>query len=58
MTLKSLLHEYDENLKIVNELRRSIRLNSTQQKLQELGAHLLWRQSLRLQILQLYFRDL
>lgn len=58
MTLSQLLHEYDENLKIVNELRRSIRLNSTPEKLQTLGSFLLWRASLRIQILQIYFKNL
>jgi hypothetical protein len=58
MNLKTLLSEYDENLKIVNELRNLIRIRQTPERLQELGAHLIWRASLRLQILQLYFRNL
>lgn len=54
-SLKNLLSEYDENTKIVNDLRTLIRIRQTPERLQELGAYLLWRSSLRLQILQHYF---
>ena len=58
MTLSQLFHEYDENLKIVNELRWRCRLDPNLERVQELGAFLLWRSSLRLQILQIYFSQL
>ena len=54
-SLKNLLSEYDENTKIVNDLRTLIRIRQTPERLQELGAYLLWRASLRIQILQHYF---
>ena len=39
-SLKNLLSEYDENTKIVNDLRTLIRIRQTPERLQELGAYL------------------
>ena len=58
MTLNQLFYEYDENTRIINELRKSVRIDPSLEKIQELGAFLLWRSSLRLQILQIYFKNL
>ena len=55
MSLKNLLSEYDANTIKINDLRSMIRIRQTPERLQELGAYLLWRSSLRLQILQHYF---
>lgn len=57
-TLKQLLHEYDANTEIVNNLRKSCRIDPSTENLQNLGAHLIWRSSLRIQILQIYFKNL
>ena len=58
MTLSQLFYEYDANTIRIKDLRFSAQLNPTPENLQNLGAYLLWRESLRIQILRIYFQNL
>lgn len=53
--LKTILNEFDANTELIRDLRMSCRLDPTPDNLQALGAHLLWRESLRIQALRIYF---
>lgn len=53
--VNQLLEEYDANKLNCYHLRKNCEWHPTPAKMEELGAFLLWQQSLRMQLFQIYF---